>query len=147
MSSHIATDDCLIRDLWPKGLPKLGASHGCFEEIPKRYILPSTLNEILFWVDLDTNLAENDKARMSYVLYHALPGPNSDGGDAEIQFHLQGFVLACNVHPLGTWRANILALMRLRATDERSHHHRQVPDWETVVEPPAIKYLRSTSAT
>ena len=42
---------------------------------------------------------------------------------------------------------SILALMRLRATDERSRHHQQVPDWETVVEPPAIKYLRSTSAT
>ncbi|KAJ3475105.1 hypothetical protein NLI96_g12057 [Meripilus lineatus] len=75
-------------------------------KIPKRYILPSTLDEILFWVDLDTNPAENDKARTSYVLYHALPGPNSDGGDVEIQFHLQGFVSACNVHPLGTWRAN-----------------------------------------
>ncbi|KAJ3482693.1 hypothetical protein NLI96_g6809 [Meripilus lineatus] len=107
MSSHITTDVSLVRDLWSSSLPKLGTSHGSFEDIPKRYLVPSTLDETLFWVDVDSNQSENDKARTSYVLYHALPGPNGEGGDAEIQFHVQGFVVACNVHPLGTWRSSL----------------------------------------
>ena len=75
------------------------------QAVTPRYILPSALDETLFWVDVEVNPEESDKARTTYIVYHALPGPNGDGGDAEIQFHMQGFVVACNVHPLGTWKA------------------------------------------
>ena len=77
--------------------------------MPEKQVIPPAIEDVFNWAGVVLKV-NDDNALRNLLLVHKSAGANGYTED-EVQIHLQGFVISCNLRALGTWRSKLVRVL------------------------------------